>query len=86
MSRWLRPEWREVWREWSTLLWTLAIGLSAVTQQFPGLLEQITGELPAGVASWITIGLGVLGLIAKFAPQRALQQQAEVRRRNGWDR
>lgn len=79
---WLRPEWPEIWREWSTRLWVLALALSAVSEQSPALIDRVLVGLPPEAATWVTTGLGLLGLLAKFAPQRALQQRAEKRRQH----
>lgn len=82
MSKYVRTEWREVLREWSTQIWALALAVAAFGEAHPEDVDNFLGVLPPDTATWVSGVLGFLGLLAKFAPQRKLQQKADVRRRH----
>lgn len=76
----VRPEWREVLQEWSTRLWVLALSVAGLNEQFPDLMETLAMGLSPDTINKIAAVIAVAGVIAKFAPQRALQRRADKRR------
>lgn len=69
-ARWLRDNWQQIYREWSSWLISAAGALAALNELLPALSPSLAEHLNPMVMNWLTAACAIAALIAKFVKQR----------------